>query len=209
MNSCKNNIVEPSLSQKKKKKKKKRGGKEKKKKSIPSEGTHFLFHLWTSFSFQFLLSPYFLSRVEIHFNPFLTFYYIYIFLYNLSFQFFQPNRIRSKKKNLSSILSTMLTKKKKKKKINQRSRRIYFHVTFQSFRITLSLSLHRSYTPSAFARRIFTVRFRPFRGQQSPKYQTTLLTYRTFNNPSLGERNANNIEQIYRRLGPAGERTGE
>lgn len=44
------------------------------------------------------------------------------------------------------------------------------------------------------------MRFRPFRGQQSPKYQTTLLTYRTFNNPSLGERNANNIEQIYRRL---------
>lgn len=200
--------MEPSLSQKKKKKK--RGGKEKKKKSIPSEGTHFLFHLWTSFSFQFLLSPYFLSRVEIHFNPFLTFYYIYIFLYNLSFQFFQPNRIRSKKKNLSSILSTMLTKKKKKEKdkstIAKNLLSRYFSILSNN---SLSLSLHRSYTPSAFARRIFTVRFRPFRGQQSPKYQTTLLTYRTFNNPSLGERNANNIEQIYRRLGPAGERTGE
>ena len=29
------------------------------------------------------------------------------------------------------------------------------------------------------------MRFRLFRDQQSPKYQTTLLTYRTFNNPSL------------------------
>lgn len=136
--------LEPSLSRKKKRRK---GGekKRKKKKSIPSEGTHFPFHLWTSFSFQFLPSPYFLSRVEIHFNPFLTFYYIYIYFY-ITFRSNFSNRIvfdrkkKKKKKNLSSILPTMLTKKKKKK-INLRSRRIYFHVTFQSFRIILSLSL--------------------------------------------------------------------
>lgn len=111
--------LEPSLSRKKKKKK--MGGKEKKKKkkSIPSEGTHFPFHLWTSFSFQFLPSPYFLSRVEIHFNLFLTFYYIYIYFY-ITFRSNFSNRIvfdrkkKKKKKNLSSILPTMLTKKRKR-----------------------------------------------------------------------------------------------
>lgn len=100
-----------------KKKRRKGGGKEKKKKSIPSEGTHFLFHLWTSFSFQFLLSPYFLSRVEIHFNPFLTFYYIYIYFY-ITFRSNFSNRIvfDRKKKSLIDPLNDVNKKKKEKDK---------------------------------------------------------------------------------------------
>lgn len=97
----------------------------------------------------------------------------------------------------------MLTKKKKEKDKSTIAKNLlsrYFSILSNN-----SLSLSPSFL-HAFARRIFTVRFRPFRGQQSPKYQTTLLTYRTFNNPSLGERNANNIEQIYRRLRPCRER---
>lgn len=207
MNSCKNNIVEPSLSQKKKKRRK--GGEKKRKKKVyPVKGLIFFFISGLRFRFSFC-SLLIFSRESRFISTHSSHFIIYIYFY-ITFRSNFSNRIvfDRKKKSLIDPLNDV-NKKKKKKKINQRSRRIYFHVTFQSFRITLSLSLHRSYTPSAFARRIFTVRFRPFRGQQSPKYQTTLLTYRTFNNPSLGERNANNIEQIYRRLGPAGERTGE
>lgn len=112
--------LEPSLSRKKKRRK---GGekKRKKKKSIPSEGTHFPFHLWTSFSFQFLPSPYFLSRVEIHFNLFLTFYYIYIYFY-ITFRSNFSNRIifdRKKKEKKESLIDPSNDVNKKKKKINR------------------------------------------------------------------------------------------
>lgn len=82
---------------------------------------------------------------------------IYIYFY-ITFRSNFSNRIvfDRKKKSLIDPLNDV-NKKKKKKKINQRSRRIYFHVTFQSFRITLSLSLS-----------IVPTRLPPLRGEYLP-----------------------------------------
>lgn len=202
--------LEPSLSRKKKRRK---GGekKRKEKKKYTQWRDSFSF---SSLDFVFV-SVFALSLFSLEsrdsFQPIPNILlYIYIYFY-ITFRSNFSNRIvfdrkKKKKKNLSSILPTMLTKKKKEKDKSTIAKNLlsrYFSILSNN-----SLSLSPSFL-HAFARRIFTVRFRPFRGQQSPKYQTTLLTYRTFNNPSLGERNANNIEQIYRRLRPCRERERE
>lgn len=133
--------MEPSPSQKKEK-----GGK----KNIPSEGTHFPFHLWTSFSFQFLLifsrESRFISTHSSHF----------IYIHNLSFQFFQPNRIRPKKKKKESLIDppTMLTHTHTQKEKKRYKSTIAKNLLSRYFSILSNNSLSLSVVHS-FARNIY------------------------------------------------------